>query len=235
MNPENVEVLILVGGKGTRLQAVVSDVPKPMAPIQNKPFLEYLIKNLKSQRFQNIALLTGYMAPKISDHFGSGQEFGVKVRYSHEESPLGTGGAIKKAINSSDFKEFLILNGDTYFDIPFGEIVLPEGAEISMVVCHMDDLSRYGQVLTDGEGRLTGFAEKSLIPSSGQINAGVSFARKSLTHWIPEDRVSFESVILPHLIAQKLVVIQPFCATFIDIGIPSDFQRAQTLIPSLSR
>lgn len=231
----DIEVLILAGGKGERLKSVVPDVPKPMAPIGDQPFVSFLLRKLISQGFCNFCFLTGYRADIIQSFFGDGSEFGVKIRYSHEREPMGTGGAIKMALRSSLFYEFVILNGDTFFNIDFTMLDLPQKDELCVALCDIDDAGRYGTAETDSAGKVLGFKEKSTKRASGFINAGAYRAHKSLLDFIPDGFQSFETVVIPTLVEQGLIISKKYSSEFIDIGIPDDFRRAQTLIPQLTK
>ena len=119
------EAIVLAGGLGTRLRSVVSDVPKPMAKINGRPFLEVLLNKLVRNNIERIVLSTGYKGNIIKDYFGT--EFnGVKIEYSHEDEPLGTGGAICRALEKIVSNDFFVFNGDTFADIPIDKFVLNE-------------------------------------------------------------------------------------------------------------
>src|SRR5665213_489998 len=139
-------VLILAGGLGTRLASVVKDIPKPMALVAGKPFLEYHIEFLRKQGFTDFTLLTGHLSNVIEKHFGDGQKFGVKISYSVETEPLGTGGAIRQAMEINESQNFLALNGDCLFTADFKRFVNSGNAHLSIAVKYTKDLSRYGSV-----------------------------------------------------------------------------------------
>ena len=186
-----VEVLILSGGKGTRLQTVVKDVPKPMAEISNKPFLEFLVNNFKRQGFHNICFLTGHKASVIVKHFGS------EYRYSHEETPLGTGGAVKQAIESSHFDRFIVINGDSFFNIDYGSFLdrTFNKFDFTIALKRMNNVERYGAVRLNDQGRIIKFEEKSgskSTESSAFINAGVYYLTKELVTSIKSGFISLD-------------------------------------------
>ena len=156
--------MILVGGAGTRLKSVVSDVPKPMAPIQGKPFLEYQIRYLRKQDFKDIVLLTGHMEEAIRDHFGDGSDLNVSITYSHEEKPLGTGGAIRQALEDSTDESVVVFNGDSILLTDLHRFRREARAPITLAVHHEIDTARYGSVEIHGH-RVVAFHEKN--PAAG--------------------------------------------------------------------
>jgi D-glycero-alpha-D-manno-heptose 1-phosphate guanylyltransferase len=230
-----IPVLILVGGKGTRLSAVVSDVPKPMAPIEGKPFLEFVLSHLHKSGFRKIVLLTGYMAETISGYFGSGEKWGLNIHYSHESQPLGTGGAIRQAMLQGPAPTSLVLNGDTFYNIDYQEFVSRSNAKVSIALHHVPSVSRYGAVQVDPEGYVTAFTEKNSSAQAGEINAGIYLVDRSLAAEIPDGFVSLETDIFPHLVQKQQVQGVSMRGQFIDIGIPEDYSRAQREVPQWIR
>jgi D-glycero-alpha-D-manno-heptose 1-phosphate guanylyltransferase len=235
--PNDLEVLILCGGEGKRLRSMVSDVPKPMAPIGNRPFLDYLINSLAHQGLKNFCFLVGYKSEVIQDYFS--QPSDLSIRFSEEKKPLGTGGAIFHAIRTSRFKKFLVLNGDTFFDIDLGEFLSTwkEGT-VKLALKEVEDASRYGLVLLGQGGEVKEFIEKGKFsPGSSYINGGIYALRDDvLVYQGTEDSfISLEQEVFPQLLRDKKIFAEPFTSEFIDIGIPEDYIRAQTLIPEWSR
>ena len=234
MQKEQIQVLILAGGKGTRLQSVVADVPKPMAPIGDTPFLEYQVEFLKKHGFSHIKFLTGYKKEVIEDYFGDGRRFGLNISYSHEKSPLGTGGAIGQAVKGSTFTKFLCLNGDTYFKCDLSEFVgkcNPSGMNIALK--QMRDSSRYGSVSIDGQGQVTDFIEKK-YQQECLINAGLYYFEEKLSVDLrnyPETAYSLEDELFPKLVIEKKLFGFEQSGDFIDIGIPTDYSFAQEALP----
>ncbi len=226
-----IPVLVLVGGKGTRLSAVVSDVPKPMAPIQGKPFLEFILNYLQKSGFRKVVLLTGHMAETISGYFGNGEKFGLNIRYSHESQPLGTGGAIRQAMLLGQEQTSLILNGDTFYNIDYKEFVSRSTAKVSIALHQVPSVSRYGAVQVDADHNVTAFTEKNSSAHAGEINAGIYLVDRSLAADIPEGFVSLETDVFPRLVQQRQVQGVSMRGQFIDIGIPEDYSRAQREVP----
>ena len=223
------QALILAGGLGTRLQKVVSDYPKPMVSIGGRPFLEYLILQLKKYNLTEIVLCIGYLGEKIKEYFQDGAKWEVKIEYSEEKKPLGTGGAIKLARNFIKGENFLVLNGDSYLDINFDELIkfhkLQEVLAILALV-EVNKMDRYGAVEIDKDYRITNFREKEAISRSNLINGGVYIFHKGIFNFIPEGRVSLEKDIFPKLIGKGFHG-KPHRTYFIDIGVPEDYNRIQ--------
>jgi D-glycero-alpha-D-manno-heptose 1-phosphate guanylyltransferase len=221
------EAIILAVGFGTRLKGVVKDTPKPMADINGKPFLEYLLRFLKRNGISKVVLAVGYRWKIIYDYFGESYE-GIEIKYSIEDEPLGTGGAIKKALNVIEKDWAYILNGDTFFNIPLSELTNKVNNETRLIVAlkKMYDFDRYGCVEIDIDGNVTGFKEKG-FKSEGNINGGIYLASKRLfDSFNVGNKFSFETFIEKNFLSinMKAMVFDEY---FIDIGIPEDYFRAQ--------
>lgn len=222
--------VILCGGLGTRLRSVVSDRPKSMALISGRPYLEIMVKHLASIGLKELVLLTGYMAESIQNHFGDGSRFGVHIRYSHEETPLGTAGAVRMALPLlSD--PFFVLNGDSYLSFDPDKMlakIKELESPLIMAAVQVDNASRYGALDLDENLRVTTFHDKTAAPEPGWINAGVYLLRQSLLASLPAgESISIERDIFSKLPAGSIVTV-PSPGPFIDIGIPEDLERAQS-------
>jgi D-glycero-alpha-D-manno-heptose 1-phosphate guanylyltransferase len=224
-------VLILAGGFGTRLQTVVKDRPKPMALIQGRPLLEYQIEYLSKQGFKNFTLLTGYMSEVIREHFKNGKKFGVKIQYSHEDSPLGTGGAIRQAIETCSDQRFLVLNGDGLFATDYRRFNRLATQPLSVALKFTEDLSRYGSVEIDDSYRITHFREKDPTRNEGFINSGAYCIERSALSLMPQGKFSIETDVFEPLSHKREIQGVPCGGKFVDIGIPEAFQWAQDQVP----
>ena len=228
--------LLLVGGLGTRLRTAVPSVPKPLASVGNKSFLELLIRQLKHQGIRRLIMCTGYLADQVENEFGDGRALDLEITYSKELEPLGTGGAVKLARSQlGDASEFLVMNGDSFLEIDLGSFIQfhrDRGALVSMAVVRVEDSSRYGTVQVDSGQKVIGFLEKAGSNGPGLVNAGVYVFDPSVLERIPEGRTSLEKDLFPHLL-DKGVYAQEHSGMFIDIGIPEDYARAQQLCDRL--
>lgn len=227
------EAIVLAGGFGTRLRQVVADVPKPMAPIAGRPFLEILLGSLARKGFARVVLSLGFMAEKISDHFGT-RFAGVDIAYVVEDTPLGTGGAIRLALEACTQNHVFVFNGDTYLDLEVQSLEQQWQAKRHQVVVgrHVPDTSRYGRLVVD-DGRITGFAEKG-IAGPGLINAGCYvLATDALARFSLNQPFSIETDYLVPEVISATVDVFVTEGMFIDIGIPEDYARAQTLLVDL--
>ncbi len=223
--------IILAGGFGTRLQELISDLPKPMAPVNNRPFLTYLLDFLESYGITDVVICTGYLAQKISAYYGNSYK-NISLRYSHEDSPLGTGGAIKQALGLCSDETVFVLNGDSFFDIDlqkFYKLHLPTDAVVSIALRRVDDSSRYGSIETDKENRITRFTEKTAGAHPGSISAGIYLinTRPFLQHAPAQPAFSIEKDFFEKQLKKLTFKGYLFEGYFIDIGIPSDYKRAQ--------
>lgn len=233
------DAIILAGGRGTRLRESVRDLPKPLARIRDRPFLDILLGVLaRSGRIRKAVLAVGYLADIIIRHYSDRKDIGLEIVFSVEKTPLGTGGAVRKALERTDTEEVLVMNGDSFAEVGIDSLIEVHrkgGMPATMVVARINDTSRYGRVDIGPGGRVRSFEEKVAQPLPGFINAGIYVIRREVLAGIPADRpVSLEREILPGLLKEG---IRGFVAEgkFIDIGIPEDYARAQTLLEEFCR
>lgn len=233
---ESTKAVLLVGGLGRRLRAVVPLKPKPLASIGNKSFLELLIQQLRCQGIRQLVLCTGYLADRIENEFGDGSDWGVTIEYSKELSPLGTAGAVKFAQRYlRDLSDFLVMNGDSFVEVDFHQLFRfhrAHGGLISLVAVEVENAARYGTVLMDHSGRVIRFLEKTGQQASGIVNAGVYVFNRAVLDRIPEGEASLESAVFPQLLQEGVFGFKQD-AIFIDIGTPEDYARAQSLCDRL--
>lgn len=249
------QAILLCGGMGTRLRSVVADRPKPMADICGKPFLQYLLEMLRDKGITEVIFALGYMGEMIEEYFQDGSAFGLKITYSYEEEPLGTGGAIRNALPKILEEEVLVLNADTYFPMDYQGLLRfhqENDGDFSLATRAIEDISRYGAVRRDPAGRILAWNEKlgdggqqpgegskqpiegnaqqaaSASPKSlsGEINGGIYVMKKSLIAEIPEGKQSLEQDCIPKWLSEgKRIFGLPFHGYFMDIGIPKDYQQ----------
>lgn len=221
------EAIILAGGLGTRLRSVVADVPKCMAPVNGIPFINFVISWLKNEGVNRFILSLGYKSEIVIEHIK--KEFAdIDIDFVIEESPLGTGGAIKLACSKVKSTHVLILNGDTLFNIDikkFSVFHKEQNADFSVALKHMKNFSRYGSVEFNKDFSLKAFNEKKFC-TEGFINGGVyALNVKSFIDTPLPDIFSFEKDYLEKYIADKKFYGLPCDYYFIDIGIPEDYKR----------
>lgn len=232
----NQDVIVLAGGFGTRLRTVVSDVPKPMAPIGGVPFLDYLLKSLANHGATRVILSTGHMAEAIENRY-TGRFCGIEVTCVHEDTPLGTGGALRKALGAVRTRWALALNGDTWLDMAYGDFLskaASSDASLAMATRYVDDTQRYGRC-TIADGRVIGFGEKHL-DGPGFINAGVYALRNDVfARFSMPEAFSFESDFIGRHLSDLSPIAYPTSGYFIDIGVPEDYVRAQAELPNQIR
>jgi NDP-sugar pyrophosphorylase family protein len=232
--PGAVRAFVLCGGPGTRLRPVLADRPKSMALIAGRPFLQLLLEKLRGEGVGDVILGTGYMAEKIESYFGSGKELAMRIRSSREYEPLGTAGALKLA-EPLISDPVLVINGDSYAEwslVPMLELFRAKDAAMVIALQAVADVTRYGSVRLDDDGRVIQFLEKSVGSGPGLINAGVYLLRKQVVRDLPAGRAtSLERDVFPGLLDRGVYGL--VCTgLFIDIGIPADLNRAQTLLGS---
>ena len=223
------KAIVLAGGLGTRLAHVTSDIPKPMAPIASRPFLEYLLDYLIEQGIEKTVLAVSYKWEVIQEYFGV-EYRGMSLKYSVEDVPLGTGGAIRLAVESLADDDVVVLNGDTLFHVDLKGMEndhRSSGARLSMALKRVADCGRFGRVEVSVDGVVTNFQEKS-TGGPGWINGGVYMLNRNLfTDFPMPERFSFEQ----DLVEPNISRIKPCAflsdAYFIDMGVPEDYERAQ--------
>jgi D-glycero-alpha-D-manno-heptose 1-phosphate guanylyltransferase len=223
--------LILAGGFGTRLQSVVTDVPKPMANVASKPFLYYQLKYLSHYKLKNVILCTGHLAHKVEEYFGDHFE-DLRIVYSCETNPLGTGGAIKEGLSKTHSPEILVLNGDSFFEADLAKFYLlheKSGRPVSLALREVSNPSRYGRVVTDATNLITEFGEKTSSAEKGLINAGVYLLdRETFILNTPQEKnFSIEKDFFETRCSTVPMNGFEMQGYFIDIGIPADYEKAQ--------
>ncbi len=230
------EAIVLAGGLGTRLRTVIREVPKPMAPIGEKPFLAYLLSYLSGEGIQHVILSVGYKHEHIRQYFGDQYDH-LTIEYAIEPKPLGTGGAIRYALQFTSSEEVLICNGDTLFMLSIRQFITyhqQARALLSLALKGMQHPKRYGLVEIDHHCRIIHFHEKGHNKPCGWINGGIYVLNKpfflSFAH--PET-FSFEHDFLQQYYQQHPFYGFPCTGYFIDIGIPEDYRRACVELPRL--
>ena len=222
------EAIVLAGGLGTRLRHIVPDLPKSMAPVNGKPFLWYVLAYLARQEISTVVVAAGYKHEQIVSGIGS-RFMNMDVKYSIEDEPLGTGGAIVKALTDLNTEYCLVLNGDTLFNVDikaFIEHFSVYCPVISLALKPMENFDRYGNITIKGE-RIKSFNEKRFC-SKGLVNGGVYLVNRE---WMllnsPGSVFSFEKDILEKRAGDELITGFISDTYFIDIGVPEDYFRAE--------
>ena len=231
-----ISAVILAGGLGTRLRSVVPDLPKPMAPISGRPFLEYQLDYWIKQGIRHFVLSVGYRHEVIVDHF-AGKYKEAEIEYVIERTPLGTGGGLLLAGERvAQDRPFILLNGDTYFAVDLKRMVefsRANDADWCFSLFRANEAGRYMGMDVTPQGQITSL--KSGTGSPGRLaNGGVYCVNPRALRsdkFSPGDKVSLEDDIFPSAMAsgQRLYGIE-FSGTFIDIGVPEDYNRAPTLL-----
>ena len=223
------EAVILAGGLGTRLRSVVSEVPKCMAPVDGKPFLQYVLEWLSRFDVTHVVLSVGYLKEQVVD-FVKAHGWPFAISFAVENEPLGTGGGIRLALQKCHGNKVFVLNGDTFFHVDLN--ALPFVAPVTLALKPMRDFDRYGAVDWNGD-LVTGFHEKRPCVE-GLINGGVyAVDRSQLDMSLYPKKFSFEKEVLEPLAGYGLVAGRVQDGYFIDIGIPDDYIRAQRELPEL--
>lgn len=231
------EAIVLAGGFGTRLAHVVPDVCKPMAPVACRPFLRFIMDQLAAAGFDRAVVADGYRREQIEGFFGSAYR-GMAIEYSPEVTPLLTGGAVRRALGRCESDWVFVLNGDTWLDVDFAAMEAvasdaPEDASAVIAVKRMHGFERYGTVDVDADGTLTAFHEKRPC-EEGLINAGVYLLRRDALDNMPE-KFSLESDYFERVVGDGSLRAAECAGGFIDIGVPEDYELAQTMLAPLAK
>jgi NDP-sugar pyrophosphorylase family protein len=227
--------MILAGGMGTRLRAVVADRSKVMATVLGRPFITFLLDRLAAVGIRNVVLCTGYRAEQLEQEMGNA--YGpIRLVYSTEPTPLGTGGALARGASLCASDHVLALNGDSYCNADLRQLWqthLQRQARATIQVAHMPDTSRYGQVRVESDGRVIAFEEKRPDCGAGLINAGMYCLSRSIFEKIPpHTNVSIERDVFPSLIGHGLYAAGGD-ARLLDIGTPESYAQAAAFLAGL--
>jgi D-glycero-alpha-D-manno-heptose 1-phosphate guanylyltransferase len=224
------EAVLLAGGFGTRLQKTVPDLPKPMAPVNGKPFIEYVLDYLLKFQIRRFILSVGYKHEAFASHFADDYK-GCPVLFSVENEPLGTGGGICKALEYAEESDVLVLNADTLFKVDIADLNSlhkKKNADLTIALRKMNDVGRYGSVTLNEDMRVCGFTEKNEITGAGNINGGVYILKKDFFNDLKlPDKFSFEKDCLEKYYSTLNIYGYSSKGYFLDIGIPEDYNKAQ--------
>lgn len=226
------QAVILAGGMGTRLGTLTQTTPKPLLDVGGRPFLDYLIDDLTRHGAEHLVLLVGTHEDAFRHYTERHSGHDLQIDLIADAPAAGTGGALRYA-RELLHDQFLMLNGDSYFDfnlLDLATAVSQEEAPARIALRRVDDASRYGQAIMDGP-RITEFGEKSGT-GNGFINGGVYWLNRSILDHVSEGVISLETDVFPRMADAGQLHGQAYEGAFIDIGVPQDFERAQTAIPA---
>jgi D-glycero-alpha-D-manno-heptose 1-phosphate guanylyltransferase len=220
-------ILMLAGGFGTRLQPVLSNIPKALAPVRGKPFIYFQLERLMSQGLKSFVFLLHHKSELIIE-FLEGERnklfSGSEFQYLVEPTPLGTGGAISYAVEKLKLQgNFLVTNSDTWLGSGVREIL--NNSDPAMLIVRSNDSSRYGNVLFNDQKFITQFSEKNEHLGPGWINAGLYLFNSQLFQGWNNKPFSLEKVTLSKLVLDGAFKAVPVSTNFIDIGIPEDYEK----------
>jgi NDP-sugar pyrophosphorylase family protein len=226
---KDIDVVVLCGGLGTRLGNLLGDIPKPMAPVGDRPFLLLLLDHMTSFGFGRFVLCAGHMADVIERFFRSIHR-SYKVELVREDEPLGTGGALRQVRNRLQSDPVLVTNGDSFCALDYEKMIeahLSKSADITIAVVPMNRTTDYGSLMIDDDGRIRSFDEKAGNRGPGTVNAGVYLLRSGVIDRI-EDRIplSLEYDVFPSLITARLFAYFTH-GPLLDIGTPEKYRKAQ--------
>ena len=223
-----IDAIILAGGMGTRLRSLIADRPKVLARVNGRPFITFLLEQLAAAGIESVILSTGYMAEAVESEIG-GAWRQLRIGYSREQEPLGTGGGVRLALNHTHSNPVLVLNGDSFCAVDFCALMNfheTKGAAATLALAAVEDSNRFGRVEIDGNEGVVSFEEKGCGHSPGWINAGVYCLRREVVEMIPNGgRASLEREAFPSLAGHGLYGFRTN-GKFLDIGTPESYAEA---------
>jgi NDP-sugar pyrophosphorylase family protein len=236
----NIEAVILCGGLGSRLRTAVPDRAKCLAPVGDRPFLEYVLLQLRAAGIRHAKLCVGYRSGQVAEYFENGSRWGIRLTYSEERQALGTAGALRNA-GANGKQQLLVLNGDSILELDLEKLIgfhHSRRARATLALAHAESGERFGAVHTDALGNVIRFEEKTngrngdRRTNRARINGGVYVLNREILEEIPiaPPPVSLEVDIFPKLIGRGFYGF-PSEGYFIDIGVPDDYRRAQRELP----
>jgi D-glycero-alpha-D-manno-heptose 1-phosphate guanylyltransferase len=224
---DNLNVMILAGGYGTRLNSVVADRPKALAVVKGRPFLSYVLDQLSMLELRSVIICSGYKGEMIFQTFQNRYK-DMELIYSQEQNPLGTAGALRLALEHCTAEYLMVMNGDSYCDADIASFLkwhYLKRADCSILLAYMANTLRFGSVQSDEEGKIEAFEEKGR-EGSGWINAGIYIIRREIIASLPVNRmVSLEREVFPHLTGNRFYGFKSY-GSFIDIGTPDSYRQA---------
>jgi len=228
----NRQAVILAGGMGTRLGSLTESIPKPVLPVGGEPFINYLIWNLARHGITDIIVSSGYQHAQMVFVMETHPVPGVEVRFVQEATPLGTGGGLRNCLSLLE-EQFFVLNGDSIFELNYLDLAMRASTGAAIGLREVEDTARYGRVDV-ATGLVTSFREKG-DSGPGFINSGIYCLSRGIVEEMPEGECSLERDVFPRLVAENRLAAGFYSGFFIDIGIPEDFERAQTEVPAWKR
>ncbi|HDP69323.1 MAG TPA: NDP-sugar synthase [Actinobacteria bacterium] len=227
------KAIILAGGQGTRLRPLTCKAPKPMLPLVNAPFLEYIFKLLKNYDVEEVILSTSYLPGLFERRFGDGEKYGLKLVYVEEKEPLGTAGAIKNVEEYLDDDPFVVFNGDILTNLNISQLFeyhRSKGALATLTLTSVEDPTSYGLVPINSTGEVAGFLEKPSWDevTTDLVNAGTYILEPDVLNLIPMgENYSFERGVFPEMVEKKEKIFGfPSNAYWLDIGTPQKYLKA---------
>jgi len=226
--------VLLAGGDGVRMRPFSYEIPKPLIPVNSKPVLEHMITALRDSGIKDIIICTGRLGEKIVKYFGDGSKFGVKITYSQEKKPLGTGGALKLAQTFIGKKPFLLIHGDLLVRINFNELIKfhqQNKGLVTMALTSVDNPQDFGMVELQGF-QVTGFVDRKLKRAKEErvshlVSSGIYVIEPEVFQMIPKGKkVMLEEVVFPKLITKEKLIGFPFKGPWFDLTTPKEYEKA---------
>jgi len=228
-----VDAIVLAGGLGTRLAQTIPLLPKALAPIRGIPFLHLLLTQIANSKIAStIVMALGHKASSIENFIEIQGPLSIPIQYSTEKFPLGTGGAVLYALPKTKSSTLLILNGDTFFDLPFEDFYnfhIQQKSSLTIACRYSSDCSRYGEILFDPSHRILQFTEKSRDAKGGWISGGIYLIQRELFDPFSSGTYSLENDFFPQFL-KKGAFAYPHAGAFIDIGTPVSYEEAQNIL-----
>ncbi|MDC0235157.1 nucleotidyltransferase family protein [Candidatus Marinimicrobia bacterium] len=222
-----IDTVILVGGLGTRLQPVLKDKSKCLAPINGIPFIDILLDSCIKQGLRRFIICIGYLKEQVIEHLSNRND--CELVFSEEDTPLGTGGALKNAEPHIKSDPVFVMNGDSYCEIEYLKFLnyfYDTASTFSIVLSEQREASRYGNIMVDESQKIVSFSEKIISNHNKLINAGIYLLKKSILSYIPAGKpISLEHDIFPKMVRNTIGYGFPSRGVFFDIGTPESYKK----------
>ncbi len=237
-NLAKIDVVILCGGLGTRLRSTIGESQKTMAAVGEEPFLSKILKYLHGQGFRRVILAVGYHADQVEKYYRE-NNLGLTIEFSKEDTPLGTGGAIKHARSFVKSNQIFVMNGDCFCALDYAAFLqfhLAQKSAATLSVAHIPDSRDYGTIILGENDLIKGFEEKKDVPGGGLVNVGVYCFNKKILDLMPSAKFSIERDFFPLLPVTLGERFKGFVVEneFLDIGTPDRYSRAEEIIRKVS-
>ena len=228
LGPQVKQAVILAGGQGVKMRPLTYELPKPLVPVKGKPVIDYNLELLKRNGIEDVILAIGHLGDKIRDQVGSGQRYGLRANYSHEDHPLGSGGALRQSLSLVDSYPLLVMNGDVLADLNLKDLInfhQERDYLVTMVLTVAADTAGFGKAKVRGD-RVVEFVKKDQSEDYNLVNAGIYLVNQGFSGWLPEQTPSDLEDVFIKLAQEGLLAGYIFEGDWFEISTPKNYEKA---------